>query len=259
MPLIAFAQSRSKPGGIDIPCHPAVSHWQSNESCRMPDVRPETAPKQNLVVVRAGENSLHPGWLNHDNNPYNFDLLISYFSQAAYENHKNAPGVRAVLVRGGKWDGLFKTLSGLANLDQYDFVWLPDDDIATDGATIETMFALAAEFELGVCQPALSHDSFYSHFIFNQCRAFKLRYVNYVEIMVPCLSRRVLRHALPLFENSMSGFGLDNIWCRLAGKWNVRRRNLGRYCRAPHPTYRQPTEGRNVQTPAWMRMGKKTS
>lgn len=170
--------------------------------------------RSNLVVVRAGERSLHPGWLNRPYETRTFDLLVSYFSETAYARHREEPGVSAVLVTGGKWDGLFKTLMSLPELGHYDYVWLPDDDIASDGETIDRMFDLARIYELSICQPALTRDSYFSHFLFSQCRAFRLRYVNHVEIMVPCLSRALLKRALPYFEGTMSGFGLDYIWCR---------------------------------------------
>lgn len=180
----------------------------------MQEISINLPPRPNLVVVRAGERSLHPGWLNRPYETRTFDLVVSYFSETAYAGHKAEPGVTAVLVKGGKWDGLFNTLTTLPELDHYDYVWLPDDDIASDGETIDRMFDLARTYKLAVCQPALTRDSYFSHFIFSQCRAFRLRYVNHVEIMVPCLSRALLKRALPYFEGTMSGYGLDYIWCR---------------------------------------------
>ena len=170
--------------------------------------------KPNLVVVRAGEKSLHPGWLDQDYAERSFDLVVSYFSDRAFDDHPEAPGVGKVLIKGGKWDGLYKTLAGTDDLESYEHIWLPDDDIATDGRTIGRTFELAKEYALGVCQPSLSRESYYTHFMFSQCESFRLRYTNHVEIMVPCLSRDVLRRALPYFETTMSGFGLDYIWCR---------------------------------------------
>ncbi len=43
-----------------------------------------------------------------------------------------------------------------------------------------------------------------------------LRYTNYIEIMAPCLHKDILKKALPLFQGTMSGYGLDYIWCRWA-------------------------------------------
>lgn len=139
---------------------------------------------------------------------------MSYYSERAFFSHVPAIGIRAVLVEGGKWDGLFRTSGQCPELVQYDRIWLPDDDIATTGETIDQMFDLAQSYGLALCQPALSRDSYFTHFIFNQCRAFALRYVNHIEIMVPCLSRDLLKRVLPYFQHTMSGFGLDYIWCR---------------------------------------------
>lgn len=169
--------------------------------------------KRNLVIVRAGEKSLHPEWLSKPYEERSFDLVVSYFSKAAFEAHEEMAGVAKVLHIGGKWDGLHKTLTGM-DWEGYDFFWLPDDDIETNGMVIDEMFQMAHEYGLAVCQPSLSRQSYFTHFIFSQCRAFRLRYTNHIEIMVPCLNRAMLRKVLPEFKTTMSGFGLDYIWCR---------------------------------------------
>ena len=169
--------------------------------------------RRNLVIVRAGENSLHRGWIDRPCCDRNFDLLVSFYSTEAHARFTPQEGVTAVLVTGGKWDGLYKTLSTL-DLDAYDRIWLPDDDIDTCTDTINTMFVMCDRHGLAVAQPSLSRDSYFSHFIFNRCPSFRLRYTNHIEIMVPCLTTGVLKHALPYFEHTMSGFGLDYIWCR---------------------------------------------
>lgn len=169
--------------------------------------------RQNLVIVRAGPQSLHDQWLDLPDAQRSFDLVISYYDRAAYERFVPRPGVTALCVPGGKWDGLYQTLTTLG-LGHYDYFWLPDDDIATTGATINRIFALTRQHGLTVAQPALTHDSYFTHFMFYQCPGFKLRYTNFIEIMVPCLGRAVLQRSLPLFHTTMSGFGLDYIWCR---------------------------------------------
>lgn len=171
--------------------------------------------KPNLVVVRAGKNSLHHDWLALPYDDRNWDLVVSYFDEAAFEAHEDAPGVQAVLIKGGKWDGLFQTFSTFENWRDYTHIWLPDDDIATLGEMINGMFEVAAEHKLAICQPSLTHDSYFSHLLFMQCPGFKLRYTNFIEVMVPCLERDLLEAVLPLFEDTMSGFGLDYLWARL--------------------------------------------
>ncbi|MFC5384853.1 DUF707 domain-containing protein [Aquamicrobium segne] len=171
--------------------------------------------RTNLVVVRAGGNSLHGRWLELPYAQRHYDLVVSYYDEAAFDAFQSAEGVTAVLVKGGKWDGLFRTLKEF-DLDGYDYVWLPDDDIAIAATDVNAIFDLCRENGLALAQPALSRESYFSHFIFSQCPGFRLRYTNYIEIMAPCLSHAVLLRALPFFRDTMSGFGLDYIWCRWA-------------------------------------------
>jgi hypothetical protein len=77
------------------------------------------------------------------------------------------------------------------------------------------MFPMACDHGLAVCQPSLRRQSYFTHFIFSQCHAFRLRYTNNIEIMVACLSQAMFRGALPMFETMMRRLGLDYIWCRL--------------------------------------------
>lgn len=169
--------------------------------------------RRNLVIVRAGRTSLHGRWLELPYAERNYDLLVSYYDEDAFNAFEMEDGVSAVLVGGGKWDGLYRTLAGL-DIEAYDYFWLPDDDIAATAADVNAIFDLCPRYGLAVAQPALTRDSYFSHFMLSQCPGFRLRYTNFVETMVPCLSREVLLRALPLFRDTMSGWGLDYIWCR---------------------------------------------
>ncbi|WCK26370.1 hypothetical protein [Agrobacterium pusense] len=180
--------------------------------------------KKNVVIVRAGTNSLHTGFLDLPYRERDFDVVVSYYDAEAYVRHSHEPGVTAHLCPGGKWDGLYRTLSWMGEtLECYDLIWLPDDDIEATAGTINRLFELMKTRKLSVGQPSLTPDSYFTHFIFLNCPGTAVRWTNYVEIMVPCLSRDVLRAVLPHFENNMSGFGLDYIWCRLpeTGEWGA--------------------------------------
>lgn len=169
--------------------------------------------KNCLVVVRAGGNSLHHRWLEIPYADRGYDLLVSYFSEDAYRAFTPEPGVEAVLIKGGKWDGLHATLAG-RDLERYDYYWLPDDDLDIGARDVNALFSAMDDHGLRIAQPSLTPDSYFSHFVFSQCPGFVLRYTNYIEIMAPCLHRDVLIKALPLFRATMSGYGLDYIWCR---------------------------------------------
>jgi hypothetical protein len=167
--------------------------------------------KRFLVIVRAGEKSLHREWLAGESR--NWDLLVSWYGNDVYRQTSNETVVN---VKGGSGDGIFNTFKAMPGLiDRYDYFWLPDDDIAADCQTINRLFEIASEEELPLCQPALSLNSYFSWFHLLQSKSFRLRYTSFVEVMVPCLSRDRLLEVLPYYENNPSLFGLDMVWARL--------------------------------------------
>jgi hypothetical protein len=168
---------------------------------------------RNLIVVRAGDRSLHGAWLEGARAGH-YDLIVSYFGSDT-ERYRT-PEEHRVDYRGGKWDGLYAVFAGDPGLlERYDYFWFPDDDIETDSATIAEMFRLMALYDLALAQPALTHDSYFSILLCLQSPSFRLRYSDFIEIMVPCLRRDLLKIVLPLFRDTRSGFGLDFVWTRL--------------------------------------------
>ena len=180
---------------------------------RLTDHDPHVAEKRNLVVVRAGDSSLHPRWLE-GRGIRNFDIIVSYFGDDP-ERFRDSEVLR-VNQKGGKWDGLYALFASRpALLDRYDFFWLPDDDILADIETINAIFAAMIEYRSELAQPALTFDSHFSFILTLKVQGFRLRYINMVEVMVPIVSASLLRKVLPLFRDTMSGWGLDPVWTRL--------------------------------------------
>lgn len=168
--------------------------------------------KNNLVVVRAGKDTLHNHWLDLAPENRSWDLVVSYFDQEAFDDHIDQPGVTKVFLPGGKWSGLYDAVVRFDALKKYEYFWFPDDDIFAYGSDINKMFEVAKEWKLELCQPALRPASFYFHFIVTHCPAFDLRFTNFAEVMLPCLSRSHLELLLPIFENRHTGVGLDLLW-----------------------------------------------
>ncbi len=173
-----------------------------------------TASSRNLVIVRAGDKSLHRGWGANDPG-CEFDLIVSYYGtdpsafRLPYENR--------VDYKGGKWDGIHALLTERPELlDRYRYIWFPDDDLEADRATIEALFTNMRRLDLHVAQPALTLDSYYTHLPFLRCKSFEFRLVDRIEVKAPCMRADIAAKMLPLFKHSMSGFGLDSLWTRLA-------------------------------------------
>ena len=168
--------------------------------------------RRNLVVVRAGDKSLHPGWLAGPE-PRSWDIVVNYFGDDP--DRFRGPDVTRIDGKGPKWPALQALFQQHPELiDRYDHIWLPDDDLATDTASINRLFALCARHRLEVAQPALSWDSYFGHLTTLRNRRFRMRFTNYVEVMAPCMTASVLRATLPLFNANLSGWGLDFIWPR---------------------------------------------
>jgi hypothetical protein len=168
--------------------------------------------KRFLVIVRAGDRSLHPQWTS-SLATRDWDLVVSYFGDDPHR-YRDAGELR-IDDKGPKWPGLHVLLGRDDFWKQYDYIWLPDDDLAVTQAAISTLFGVTASRDLALSQPALSWSSFYSHPVTIRCPSFMLRLTDFVENMAPCFRRDSLETCLPTMGRSLSGWGLGAIWPQL--------------------------------------------
>lgn len=181
-------------------------------------MKPSHWHPRNLVIVRAGDASLHPLWLSGASR--DFHIFVSYFGRSAdrwrddadFYEHRPGP----------KWPCLHSLLQDNDWLiDEYDAFWFPDDDLAADADTLNRMFAFFHAHRLSLAQPALTRNSFYTWKSLLQDRDSVLRFTSFVEVMAPLFSRAALKVCWPTFNESRSGWGLDWVWpvlCRNAGE-----------------------------------------
>ena len=176
------------------------------------------AVRRFLIVVRAGDRSLHRRWLN-DSRARAFDLLVSYYGAqpgryASRAEHYDAwPGPR--------WpahDRLWRERREL--FDRYDHVAFVCDDVDADTRTWNALFRLADWFGLDLAQAAV--DGYANHPITMPVAGAFLRYTDFVEVMCPVFSRRALARCGDTFGASVSGWGLEALWT----------------ARLPYPDYR---------------------
>lgn len=166
--------------------------------------------RRNLVIVRAGDTSLHPMWLQGAQDR-SWDLLVSYFGDDSQKYR--GPNILRVDGKGPKWPALKSLINSHWDyIGQYDYIWLPDDDIACRNRDIERLFALTREYRLALSQPALRLDSYFSWVVTLRNPLLRMRFVNFVEIMVPCFEREFLARCLPHMSENLSGWGLDHLW-----------------------------------------------
>jgi hypothetical protein len=173
---------------------------------------PSLGASRNLVVVRAGRSSLHPGWRDAGSCA-TFDLLAARYEPGP--SMPDAPGIAEVDIPGRKVAGyatLFRQYPDL--LDRYDFIALFDDDLRATQADLERLFQIGAGYGLDLFQPSLSWSSHFTYAATLHNPRYLLRYTNMVEMMCPVFRAIHLRRALPLFDCSFET-GIDLLWCRL--------------------------------------------
>lgn len=168
-------------------------------------------PRRNLVIACVGDGSLHPGWLEPAKERQSFALMLIYYGDTPDRYRDQCDYY--VARKGSKWELLSSVLGEQPQLlADYDAIWLPDDDIRTDAATIARMFRLFAAEHCALAQPALTRDSYFSHKVTLQRRWLTLRYTAFAEVMVPLFRSDVLQRLLPTFTVNRSGWGIDHWW-----------------------------------------------
>lgn len=169
--------------------------------------------RANLVIVRAGDTSFHSQWLERDPER-DWDLIVSYYgdNDVAYRDDRYA----TVMCKGPKLSGIKQLFADDPELiERYERVFFPDDDLELIAGTISEFLKYCSSSDLALAQPSLSHDSFVSRVVTLYNPVSLVRYTNWVECMAPCFSREALALCLATFDETLTGWGLDNLWCAM--------------------------------------------
>lgn len=167
---------------------------------------------RNLVVVRAGRQSLHPRWVSGDGIA-EFDLFVVPYEPGTPDDRGAA---ETYYFAGRKFEGynaLFSCRPDL--LETYEYIALFDDDLDVAKADINALFAVGHQYRLDLFQPSLSWDSHFSYAATLTNQAYRLRYTNMVEMMCPVFRTSYLKQVLPLFGLGYE-LGIDLIWSRIS-------------------------------------------
>lgn len=169
---------------------------------------------KNLLISPVGNDSLYHIWLR---DKPSFDTYFIYYgdNEIIANNLKQSCNY-FIRQKGTKFNILKKLITG--NFDffkQYDFVFVPDDDLYLTTKDINRMFDLAHKHELQICQPSIV--GYYDVPITLNVPSCLLRFTNFVEVMCPCFSKEALEKCAMSFDYSVSGWGIDLWWHKLMG------------------------------------------
>ena len=164
----------------------------------------ERARSPFLVFVQAGRSSGAPPieW------PRNFDLLINYYELPDCVS----PGADYVFRQiGTKVTAIRKILETRPDiLLRYEAILFLDDDIHISPSDIDRLFGTVTAVGLDLAQASLSPNSCCHFEILKQPGAGRgLTPLTAVEIMMPVISSRALREFGWVFDEGISGWGVD--------------------------------------------------
>jgi hypothetical protein len=175
---------------------------------------------RNLVLARVGGNSLHHCWIDRGQ-ARDWDLYLSPYQAMPAQAELDC--VVGNVIPGPKWSGLREVLNGWDGWRDYDYIWMPDDDLLASQQTVSRMFQVARSIGLDLFAPALHESSYFAHFSTMKNHSFYGRRVGFVEIMMPGFSTAALEELLPTLDLTQTGWGwgLDSLWPKLLGYENV--------------------------------------
>jgi hypothetical protein len=179
---------------------------------KMPDV--ERRPY--LVLIRSGDQDLFTKWPDDLNGAdRNWDLMLSHWGAGEVPaEHADF----AVRQGGFKYLSVARLWKDIPWLSSYKAVWLCDDDVMTSWADVQRLFETVGRYDLDIAQPALSEGSEGSHRITFYHKGNLLRFVDFVEAMIPLFSQKALSVCLPSFEECIYPHGLDYVWPQMLGR-----------------------------------------
>jgi len=168
-----------------------------------------------LVWVQIGPDSKFREWFNKGQER-SWDVLCNWYSFDAVDL---SIGEIGFAQKGTKFTGILKVLQNYKEtFSQYEQVILIDDDLEFNFSDIDKLFQIARDNNLSMFQPSLTEDSYC---IWPDIKSTKHTGVipfNTVEIMMPGFSKDFLLSNQSLFEETVSGFGLDLALGRVAAR-----------------------------------------
>lgn len=167
--------------------------------------------RENLLITTIGTLDYISSWLQDDRN---FDIALVYYPSTVSDKIKSTLENLADFVfyeQGFKYSVLKSVLEKNPDLLDYEYYWMPDDDIKMVKGTVNSLFELSKKYSLGLSQPSTTSKNI-SWKLVRHKPGYILRYSNFVEVMCPLFSKSALAECLNSFSYTKSGWGLDILW-----------------------------------------------
>jgi hypothetical protein len=118
--------------------------------------------------------------------------------------------------QGGKFQGVLAFLKEYKDvIEKYDYFWLFEDDLFLPFETLRRILSLLSIFPFELAAPALSYYSYFTWPITVQNTSFMFRCTDFVEVMMPIMSRDFLQRAAKSFDDNFSAWGHEWLWRKI--------------------------------------------
>jgi len=176
----------------------------------------ETITRKNLLFASVGERSVHQKFWLREKEKKNFDLALYYYGD---EKNKYKNDAEFYIQRkGSKLQNLSHFYwNHKKEVSEYDAIFILDDDIQISTDAINETFEILHKYELWLCQPAYSKESFTDWPIIKSKKGNILRYTNFVEVSAMMFSQYAFQKCLSVFFDSITGYGVDVMLAFLLG------------------------------------------
>jgi len=173
-----------------------------------------------LVYTSAGDHSNLYNWLAVSGAPKvrkSFDLWVTYYGDQENKYKKIADFYN--MRKGGKLPNLYYLYQQHKDiLDNYDAIFVLDDDILIDCNQINRLFEIREQFDLWLLQPAFHPAGKISHPITKVAPSSFLRYTNFVEVACPLFRKDKLDKFMEVYDPVLVGWGADLWFSHLLGE-----------------------------------------
>lgn len=164
-----------------------------------------------LIVITCSKTSLHKNW-NEDYTKY-FDLCLIVYDDSTKSDFLDNVSVKAKYIKfigKSKWYNIYHGVTPDI-FNNYKYIGIIDEDIETTPENLNSIFELAKSENFDLFAPALTSDSYKSHWQTVAQSYCDYRTVNTVEQMIPFFSLRAYKDLREEFVASKFcwGYGLE--------------------------------------------------
>lgn len=175
---------------------------------------------KNLLITTVGEYNHLQSWIKDRD----FDIaLVNYDYSMDINDALKVGCIYYDSFPVFKYPGIWQMMTDAVSLQEYDYYFMPDEDIDISGADINRLFQKMKEHDLWLAQPAIekSNKSFPSWEMFIHKEGLDIVYTDFVEVMCPAFNNKAIKMCLDTFNKSHSGWGLDLTWAKILKGQNM--------------------------------------